>query len=92
MQNSFPQMAQYDRAERLRRYVSSCGYWFASNEEQTVDAKQACLDGYLQPVDLILPAEKRNGNSKNFYVRSQLRSHHELPQNLFRHLINGLSS
>lgn len=80
----------HDRLERLRAYVADAGFWFASCESQVEDARRACELGLLQPVDNILPLDRRNKNSQHFYVRAQLRSINELPCGLYEHLIKGV--
>ncbi len=80
----------HDRLERLRAYVARSGFWFASCESQVDDAQRACGLGLLQPVDNLLSPEKRTRNSRYFYVRPQLRSQHELPVGLYRHLVEGM--
>ena len=89
MQTQFD-FREHDRQERLKQYVARSGFWFASCPEQTEDAARACASGFLQPVDNLLPPSRRNRNSRAFFVRAQLRSVHELPAGLYRHLVEGM--
>jgi hypothetical protein len=83
---------EHERIERVRAYLDKAGFYFCSNSDQERDVKLACAMGFLQPVDVILPPSKRDRGTRHWFVRPQLKSFHELPAGLYRHLIEKVAT